>query len=388
MMLVGLFVLLPLVFSQPDYILWQDQDYSTNVFEGRWLANCAEFAVDKNRRTLYLHGGKSANPTGGNPVILGDVWVSRDGAKSWKARNPNAMHPNAAPNTAGGGLQLTNNQKLIAFGGLKQNSDMNYVVTNEVFWSANEGRDWNQNANAPWAARWAFGHVLIPGSNIIVMTGGFTKDAGLSDLPNNEVWLSFDGYGKQWVQRAVNAEFSARGQHSMAVLGDATTGSTLVLVGGFDGISGDNGFASDVYVSTDMGSHWNLVNKQPGFAPRIYANLVDFAGILYYFGGEALPNYDGSIPANGAMLDSGVVVFTDTWYSLDNGLTWLENPPNINMRPRYSACASVVSKGRLVYYTGTLDEGSGVNLVQVASLADTEPKQWQHWKTVNATQSP
>jgi hypothetical protein len=386
-MLIALTVILPFMAAQPDYIQWGTVGYSTDVFSPRWSPNCAEFNTNKNnKKTVYLHGGKATNPTTGNPIILGDVWVSRDGAKSWQQRAPKKDSQTPAPYTANGGLSLLQNKRLISFGGLISGINDGYDASNSVFWSTDEGMSWNKNEDAPWSTRYNFASVTIPNSNIIVMTGGFVR-VDRTDNPVAETWLSFDGYGKEWTARSMNSEFGTLAMHSMNVVGDAIKGATLVVVGGFDNsINGDyQGFTSAVYASTNMGAKWSKLNAAPGFAPRFFAQLVEFESILYYFGGQGIQNPDSSVPANGLMVDSGAIVFKDTWYSLDSGLTWQQNPPNIGMEYRFAACASVLKKGELVYFTGTLDENSGVSDVQIASLATTDPKFWQHWKSVNQT---
>lgn len=356
----------------PTQINWYYANYSTPNqpgWDGRELANCASFNTPgyKNKKTIYMHGGVNNN----NAAPYNDVWISRDGALSWVQQTTNSAN-HASPPRAGAVLTVTNKKILVLSGGFGI-VEQYASGTNDVFWSADEGKNWNQvTKTIPWEPRRHHAGVIIPNSDIIVLAGGLKNDG----FYFNDVWVSFDGRGQNWVQqKQTGAMWEPRYHHSLAVVGDVAFGSVLVLAAG---LNNDGNFLNDVWTSDNLGASWKLTNANAGFAPRFAANMVSQENIIYFFNG-ARP-VDQYFDENGNLIlpphsvvsqpAQYFVLFTDTWASLDAGVTWTQQPPNVGLRPRIMACGEIVQNKVLATWTGSEEQTEGFTEVQVAKMTN------------------
>jgi hypothetical protein len=355
----------------PTVINWYNVN-GTIPWTGRFDAQCAEYNTPgfTNRKTIYMQGGSANNGAG----ATNDFWLSRDGGLNWDQQQGSNVAKLQAPLRGGGTLSVTFAKTLILVGGYSTVSDIT-TATNTVYWSPDEGKNWHEidQTYIPFAPRRYHAAVTIPNSNIVVITGGAKKD-GVNTL--GDTWVSFDGKGQNWIQQGANqaVSWTPRQLHNMAVVGDIVFGATIVLAAGLT--TGDV-YLNDVWTSVNLGSTWTLINPAAGFAPRFGANMVAQENILYVFNGGVeegnLPTDDNSnpiLPPNSvnSQPDAYFALFTDTWVSVDNGVTWTEQPPNFGLQPRLQACAGLVQDKELVTWTGTQEELVGFQEPQIAFL--------------------
>lgn len=345
--------------QQPSEIVWVDQP--TPEWAPRYDTNCAEFntpLLPHIRKTVILNGGLS------DANVFDDTWISTDHGSTWKRQIPKPGKGVPWPGKSAGNLALLANKNLIQFAG-QNKVNGNMAPTNTVYYSRDQGISWNQvaQANIPWIPRVHASSVTIPNSNIVVFMNGqiHTHSEG-----TNEVWLSFDGKGELWTQRA-SGPWSPRFRSAATVTGDIALGSTIVVTGGLDVATMDE--FNDVYFSKDLAGSWTLATAAASFLPRSAANLIAYGPSIYLFNGVTQVRPGQTPPPNAlysAITDSHI--FYDTWVTHDNGVTWSENPPNQNLYPRYAACASMTMPGQVVTYTGTQDDSAGIQNVQIANF--------------------
>lgn len=162
---------------------------------------------------------------------------------------------------------------------------------------------WNSSAQyvglANWTGRDSFGTTTLPGTDSVVILGGFLPER------TDEAWISGDL--RHWYRLVLSGQApTPRNGHCMV-----QNSGSLFVIGGFDGRK----MLSDVYVSRDARS-WTRVSDGP-FAPRAFFGCVSLKGRIFIYGGN---------------VDQGVAT-NDVWSSID-GINWQRVTPEASWSPR------------------------------------------------------
>ena len=190
---------------------------------------------------------------------------------------------------------------------------------------------------APWSPRaWPSATGIqqsAPNSarpSLLVMMGGETSADGTQ--LSNEVWLSFD-QATSWQQQTGSAAFSPRSRAAVINLRGTLCQSTvasecILLVGG----RGSDSFLNDVWLSSDAGLSFSLMNPAAAFSPRAQMSLTTSSRTL---GGSdpqlivMAGGYVGSVEQ--------LEPLAEVWLSYDGGWSWLPllslDPSNANYPP-------------------------------------------------------
>jgi len=139
---------------------------------------------------------------------------------------------------------------------------------------------WTQVTNsAAWSTRARAAHVVFDG--LIWMIGG-QSISGLASARvikvYNDVWHSNNG--KDWVSTTVQAPWSARCGHTVAVFPHLSR-QAMFIMGGSDMSS----FFNDVWRSYD-GLVWTIITSNAAFPPRWQHSTVAFRDNLWVLGGH------------------------------------------------------------------------------------------------------
>jgi hypothetical protein len=123
--------------------------------------------------------------------------------------------------------------------------------------------------------------------------------------PDASGWAWYFGeeiIDSEWTEISADAEWSARGGHSMVVLPDGS----VVLMGGIE----DGAYTHDVWRSEDSGATWIRIAEAPRWPPRVSHS--------------ALLLQDGSILIMGGLFWDGeeYLEYNDVWRSTTKGAHW------------------------------------------------------------------
>ena len=170
------------------------------------------------------------------------------------------------------------------------------------------------NAAAPFAPRDGAGALVF--ADKIWLLGGWSP-ADKTYFPricNNEVWSSADGIDWTLVKENAFAEGYAHaadweGRHTA---GYAVFNERMWIVGG-DGNQGH--YQNDVWSSAD-GVHWDCVNRDVAWGPRLLHYTFVLRDKIWILGGQTLPQF---APAEERFYD-------DVWHTED-GVDWQRREP-------------------------------------------------------------
>ena len=170
------------------------------------------------------------------------------------------------------------------------------------------------NAAAPFAPRDGAGALVFAGK--IWLLGGWSP-ADKTYFPricNNEVWSSADGIDWTLVKENTFAEgydpaADWEGRHTA---GYAVFNERMWIVGG-DGNQGH--YQNDVWSSAD-GAHWDCVNRDVAWGPRLLHYTFVLRDKIWILGGQTLPQF---APAEERFYD-------DVWHTED-GVDWQRLEP-------------------------------------------------------------
>ena len=170
------------------------------------------------------------------------------------------------------------------------------------------------NAAAPFAPRDGAGALVF--ADKIWLLGGWSP-ADKTYFPricNNEVWSSADGIDWTLVKENTFAEgydpaADWEGRHTA---GYAVFNERMWIVGG-DGNQGH--YQNDVWSSAD-GAHWDCVNRDVAWGPRLLHYTFVLRDKIWILGGQTLPQF---APAEERFYD-------DVWHTED-GVEWLRLEP-------------------------------------------------------------
>ena len=200
------------------------------------------------------------------------------------------------------------------------------------------------NAAAPFAPRDGAGALVF--ADKIWLLGGWSP-ADKTYFPricNNEVWSSADGIDWTLVKENTFAEgydpaADWEGRHTA---GYAVFNERMWIVGG-DGNQGH--YQNDVWSSAD-GAHWDCVNRDVAWGPRLLHYTFVLRDKIWILGGQTLPQF---APAEERFYD-------DVWHTED-GVDWQRLEPREPCRtPRGMLGGSAVFQDRVwILGGGTYD---------------------------------
>jgi hypothetical protein len=134
-----------------------------------------------------------------------------------------------------------------------------FTNKNDTWQSKDNGATWVLiNASSGWPVRSGHSSVVMPDSRILLIGGKGDSISGDKNL--NDVWMSTDN-GATWSLVNASALTSGRHSHSCAVMPNGH----LILTGGIDD---DYHYNNDVWMSADSGATWTEVNVNPGWPGR------------------------------------------------------------------------------------------------------------------------
>ena len=227
-----------------------------------------------------------------------DVWKSENRGESWSSTNPNVNFPMDSLFAS-----AVLDDKILLMGGQTPLGS-----TKEV-WESSDGASWSKVEPSPriFTERQNMSSVVLGSGTAadpyeVYLIGGFKLGEANSDL--NEVWKS--GNGVLWThvnKDAVDdAKFSARRDHSSAVVKDAAGAAAIYVIGGTPGF----GRRGDVWRSDDKGATWNRVAENASFGARSGHSSVVQGDAVYVIGGS---NSGG--------------LSNDVWKSTRGGRAWV-----------------------------------------------------------------
>lgn len=188
-----------------------------------------------------------------------DVWRSSDQGNTWTLMTKDAAWSERGSHTS---VVLTDGSILVLGG---KQWDAGYLGLNDVWRSTDQGATWTLMTNdAGWEDRFDLTAVALYDGSVVVMGGDD------DDNMFNDVWRSTDG-GATWSQQTSNAAWEPRGRHTSVVLSD----NRIALMGGRNE-NGDR--LNDVWVSSDMGVSWTLLEEHASWSPRMYHSSIVLPG--------------------------------------------------------------------------------------------------------------
>ena len=281
-----------------------------------------------------LSHGETLWMLGGFNVIgkcLNDIWVSTDAGKSWNLQNHSCDWPGRAVFAAALSSCGTH---IYVLGG----SSSTGSYCSDVWLSQDGGLSWScQTEAAPWEPRSGFACLVNPTDpRDLSILGG----TGANFLCLNDVWRSLDG-GKTWA--VLNPECNWAPRVDMGVC--QTLAGDILLSGGDDW---SHNFYSDLYISSNRGKSWTLVNRCAPWQPRAgHALLALPDGSLRLLGGNVT-----CLHANKMFHEVDVKRLADVWASRDLGQTWTCITEAAEFGPRTLLRAVSVSNGRILVLGG------------------------------------
>lgn len=267
-----------------DDVPWRYSNSPEAITQNEGRDSAAEFSYDGK---LWIMGGYV-------PSRVNDVWSSTDGV-SWTQVTNNASW--SGRNLPG---SVVFNNKMWILGGFA-GPTATLQSMNDV-WSSQNGADWAQSPNAPWAGRGAMSTCVY--NNKIWVMGGFTYGAG-GNTHYADVWSSADG--TNWTQETSNAPWGQRAMHGTV----AFQGKMWIIGGGVYGTEIDY---NDVWSSTD-GVNWTQEVANAPWEQRRFHSTVVYDEKIWVLAGFTAA--DGSTYMSNR---------NDVWCSED-GVNWTQAEP-------------------------------------------------------------
>ena len=169
-----------------------------------------------------------------------------------------------------------------------------------------------QNRNVPFAVRDGAG-ALFNDDKLYLIGGWNPSDKNNFPLTtSNDVWSSSDD-GTTWRLIKPNtfslSEFEESDWKGRHTAGYVVHNDEMYIIGG----DANQGYhIDDIWKSTD-GENWELVNRNPPFAPRALHLSFAYRGFIYVIGGQTMPKFVTD-PIN-------EIYYRDIWRSQD-GVDW------------------------------------------------------------------
>ena len=210
---------------------------------------------------LYLYGGDN------NYTLYNDVWSSGDGL-AWTKLTANAGW---APRGLYQSVVFQN--KIWILGGWTYESGLGTFTYFHDSWYSSDGASWTASArNAPWLGRQAHAAVAFD-DQLWVLGGGYIEGtppyASIRDL--NDVWHSENG--REWTQ-APNAPWAVRAGHAAVVFG-----GKLWVLGGKTIANEDFLLANDVWSLTAAAASIQMDHTGPYQAGEALTMTVAAPGL-------------------------------------------------------------------------------------------------------------
>ena len=293
--------------SSPDSLLGASWSNHTLPFFAA-ASQCAQTATI-GREQLFILGGYPTSANAGN-----EVWHSSDAGASWNEQAD--LTESFSPKYIGGAAYLANGA-LLAIGGTQQ-------LGNDVWLSSDLGTTWALQGYAAFSVRQDFGSASMPGSNRVMINGGFTY-VGQPGNANN-IWINHDGKGLLWTLQcpACYLPYIAGGIVNSETLVALYDNTTWISLGAYVNNPPNNvpSFYAIVSYSTDEGVTW--LSYTPPWSPRAAVSaVVDHHNTVYLFGGEVADN----------------ILLYDLWFSpnaASSSPQWYQIPAVSGIAPYYS----------------------------------------------------
>jgi hypothetical protein len=236
------------------------------VFEGSWSARDAHSVVVFKDK-MWLMGGLEGKKEKGQEVMYGDMPHKDDVWSSEDGINWQLVTEHAKWQKRRSCPVVVFKDKMWLFGGWYQETWGYYK--NDA-WYSEDGKNWIEAArSAEWSAR--EGHAVVFFKDKIWLAGGVDF---YSRKTFNDVWYSEDGI--HWEEATSDAGWSPRYDHALIAFQDK-----LWLIGG---LNFNNDIKDDVWSSED-GINWQLVTDKPAWSSRHGHALVVYKDLLWIISG-------------------------------------------------------------------------------------------------------
>ena len=305
--------------------------------------------------TIVAWGGSAKSSPSTRPQTFNDVYISTDGAQTWKL-----IGGQAATVPAGMSLNVSLNGNAYVFSNATNTtgaliaaqpfyaddadsckfydkaSNTYFVFDTVNAYTSTDALTWTSASNSEY-----LGHMdslcytdnaarvyIISGSD--GLNGNYQNDVWSSTVNNIQSWNAASAYAP-WAQRDSMSGFSTVSQGV----------SLLYAMGGHD--KPDNLRSNQVWVSANAGVNWTLIANATwtGRDHASSAAIVTPTNVIMIFGGKL----NATDPVTGNNL-----CVNDIWASLDGGLTW-GSCGNGTWQPRQDHTA-VLSPDGYVYVSG------------------------------------
>ena len=242
-------------------------------------------------------------------TVMNAAYTSVQGA-TW------SLAASAATATGGvynAGAAVLANGNLLLIGGL-----LNATTATAAVWiSANNGSTWSISAaTAAFGARSSFATCVMPGSNAVLVIGGYLNGGSTA---SNDVYLSTDGQGAVWTRVGSLPVANAGGScvlmyDNAAFARGASVNSTLLVLTSTNRIYRSLSLGSSFASTPSLIGPGAIVGKGYTLAP--FSTQTDTTGTRYQT--ALVADYDGHLYASGArgIFDNGL------YFSGDVGFTW------------------------------------------------------------------
>ena len=380
---------------------WTEQNSSSG-----WPVRADHRMVITPDDTIILMGGGDAF------TDYNDTWISTDLGVTWTEVNPSSGW---TPRISFGAVAIPNGDIMLMGG-----EDFSMNIYADVWVSQNNGTTWIEVTPASWTPRVSLSATATPDGFIEVMggsdTGGLTEDiwenqvagditanpyhlftttgiypvmlqvhnlegtdsirhnitAGSYILPHaNFNWsqpnlsqplqISFHDLSNNtptgWSWFFGDEPYTESLIHISDFPGSAPTGSAhvilpnghIVLMGGFEGYNVTN---NEVWMSADNGTTWHEQTAHAEWDPRWDASAVSLSdGSIVISGGFKWSN-------SNILTGYNCGIFSDTWISTDEGITWTEQSPSAGWGGRAGASEVMIPGGT----NGTIVLMGGMNI--------------------------
>jgi len=173
---------------------------------------------------------------------------------------------------------------------------------NETYRSTDNGATWQLvNGSGGWEERVETYNSMVVLSNGTIVKMGGSNSTEPGAVFYNDTWISTD-IGSTWQLVNASSGWTARSNTAAVALSD----DSIVLTGGNFGVNNTD-LLNDVWRSTDKGETWTQINASAGWSPRRVHAVVALS--------------DDSIVLMGGYADGNR---NDTWLSTDKGYTWTQ----------------------------------------------------------------
>lgn len=294
----------------------------------------------------------------GRPVAENDVWASGDDGKTWDLvagmsffgthgfATSSHINTSFVGRAASTSCEDPSNDDVYSISGTLPNG-VTDVATDHV-WYSSDAQNWVQTRGSTFSPARFYSSCDVTDKGTVILIGGVAqrKNSLSNTYLLNDVWWG-TGKGQNW-KYVGEAPFAPRAEHLVLHTRSTKLRRDLIyVIGGYskydqakDNYQTDK--AQDVWVSSDLGVEWTMINEASMFSRWGHAGVITQAGVIAVIGGAS---------AKGKKADS--LTLRDVMVSLDGGLYFSQcNMPASVEYIRTEQGAQVTEDSRLILASG------------------------------------